>query len=60
MLMHESTVGLLWHLARRESHAIDELKCRTDWLVLRLSLVWDVLDRNKVDLQRVQLLAVEI
>ena len=60
MFLQESAVWLLCHLKCLETLSIDELDISPDGTVLRFCLVWNVLDRRKVDLKRVQLLAIEL
>ena len=43
-----------------ETTSINELKSRVYWFVLGISLEWYVFDRDKIDLQRIQLLSVVI
>ena len=51
---------LLCHLERLKALPIDELDISPDGTVLWVSLVWNVLDRRKVDPKGVQLLAIEL
>ena len=51
---------LLCHLERLKALPVDELDISPDGTVLRVCLVWNVLDRRKVDLEGVQLLAVKV
>ena len=57
--MQESTMLLLCHLKRLETLPVNELDISPDGTVLWVCLVWNVLDRRKVDLEGVQLLAVK-
>lgn len=47
---------LLRHIKRPELLAVNELANSMDWLELRVSLEWNVLDRGNTDLQGIQLL----
>ena len=60
MFLQESAVWLLCHLKCLEALSIYELDISPDGTVLRVCLVWNVLDRRKVDLEGVQLLAVKV
>ena len=57
--MQESTMLLLCHFKRLETLPVNELDISPDGTVLWVCLVWNVLDRRKVDLEGVQLLAVK-
>ena len=59
MFMQESTMLLLCHFKRLETLPVNELDISPDGTVLWVCLVWNVLDRRKVDLEGVQLLAVK-
>ena len=58
--MHKSTMQLLRLFKGLETTSINELKSRVYWFVLGISLEWYVFDRDKIDLQRIQLLSVVI
>jgi len=60
MTMHEPAIRLLRHIAGFEASAINEGKRSMYWLILRLGLVGDVFDGDKIDLEWVQLLTVEV
>ena len=60
MLVHKSTMQLLRLFKGLETTSINELKSRVYWFVLGISLEWYVFDRDKIDLQRIQLLSVVI
>ena len=60
MFVQESAVLLLCHLKGLETLPVDELDISPDGTILWVCLVWDVLDRRKVDLEGVQLLAVKV
>ena len=58
--MHKSTMQLLRLFKGLETTSVNELKSRVYWFVLGISLEGYVFDRNKIDLQRIQLLSVVI
>ena len=60
MLVHKSTMQLLRLFKGLETTSVNELKSRVYWFVLGISLEGYVFDRNKIDLQRIQLLSVVI
>ena len=59
MFVQESTMLLLCHFECLKTLPVDELDISPDGTVLWVCLVWNVLDRRKVDLEGVQLLAVK-
>lgn len=58
--VHETAMRLLGHLQRLKACTIDELQGCVDWLVLWLSFERDVLERDQVDLERIQLFPVKV
>ena len=60
MFVQESAVLLLCHLKGPKTLSIDKFDISPDGTVLWVSLVWNVLDRRKVDPKGVQLLAIEL
>lgn len=60
MLVQESAVLLLGHLQGLEALSVHEVKLCVDRLVFGLSLERDILDADEVELERVQLFAIEL
>ena len=56
MFVHETAVLLLGHLLRPKPLSIYKLHFGIDWLVLGLSVVWNVLAGDEKNLERIQLL----
>ena len=60
MLMQEATVLLLGQLLCLEAAAIDEFTLSEDGLEFMISLEWDILHSDQIDLHWIELLAIEV